>query len=183
MGIFDVDDALEKRVRLIMIIALIPVGLFNFMMWSFLALFGGWTLFGVFRFICFPFMAMNGMLYVCVYLTTSFHSIARVREIRAEILDSANGFFKQGLAAQANAVNQLNIDLRAVTDGPIFGVALLPWVAAFCALAVNNLAKLVADSKQSGAFNLAGFFFAMGITTASLLVPARVITPPLYPKP
>ena len=173
MGIFDVNDALEKRIRKWLMLALVPLGPPFGWIWVFGVFQFSFTVFTPMHVIGFPVMCTSGYLHVCIFLTTAQHTVARVIEIREQVQES--NFFNQELRHQCAAIDRLNSDLREVTDGPVFRL-MFPWALAFVALAYNNFAKLFADSKQPFEWNVLGFCIAVGLLTSLLLVPARVTT-------
>jgi hypothetical protein len=116
MGIFDVSDDLEQKIRKITIVALVPFSLFTMTFFI-----GGLTwLANPIPMLGWPLLTYNGALYIAVYLTTSYHTVARVQEMRQQIQAIDGGFFQKSLKAQCAAMNQLNQDLLNVTRGPVY---------------------------------------------------------------
>lgn len=180
MGIFDISDDLERKIRRAILIVFglqtsfqalvmargllekIPLGVYA-------------TAMGLASSISFAVGLYCCTLYMAVYLTTSYHAVARVTQVRALLTTRDAPFFRQDLKTQCLEMQQLNNDLRAVTQGPIFK-ALFWWICMFIAMGYNNFAKLTADSDQPTEWNVLGFLIVMGILTSGLLVPARVTT-------
>ena len=173
MGIFDVSDVLEKKIRRWLIGCLIPVAPPFFVIWVYTVFNVNFSVSTPMRALGFPVLCANGYLHLSIFLTTAQHTVARVIETRAQVQDAK--FFNQELRHQCAAIDQLNSDLREVTDGPVFKL-MFPWAVGLGALAYNNFAKLFADSKQPFEWNVLGFFIAVGLLTSVLLVPARVTT-------